>query len=168
MARSVARVARGGTRDAPTLVCSEIRVRNLARAERFYRALGLRPVARWTMENGERLLWLRDRRSRQLLELYQVPRRSRLFEPMRSTRRFDTRLVFSVLRAGPLLRRLERHGGRVRVDFTEGDVRLTFLADPEGTLIELVSRPDGVRSPRTVPLAALVAGPPFRRRRPRR
>jgi len=91
------------------------------------------------MADGQRLAWLRDEGTGQLVELYQVPRGSPLYEPFRPQRRFHTPLLFGVRNAEPLIRRLRRMGARVRRAFDEGEVRITFVSDPEGTLVELVS-----------------------------
>jgi len=123
-----------------------MRVGDLDRSARFYRALGLRPVARWTMEDGERLLWLRDETTRQLLELFWVPRGSRFYEPLRASRRFSTPLLFSARNVGPIVSRLRRLGSRVRADFEEGENRIVFVTDPDGTPIELVGWTDPSRA----------------------
>lgn len=144
-------------RRAPILVCSELRVRDLDRAIRFYRALNLRPIARWTMKTGEELAWLRDPNSAHVVELYRVPRRSRFDEPFRSVRRFDTRLLFSARDVTPTLARLRRLGATVRVDFEDGETRLVFLNDPDGNLLELVGWSSTARRRhREPPLASFV------------
>jgi len=153
------------TRDGPRLVASQIRVTDLSRTVRSLRALGLRTVATWTMADGERLAWLRDPLTGQMVELYWVPRRSRFYEPYGRPRRFDTPLLFALRDATPVLARLRRRGAAVPVDFEEGDVRITFVREPGGVLFELVSWSRAAK-PRP-------AGPPLRRlgraarRRPR-
>lgn len=116
------------------------------------------------MKTGERLAWLRHPGTGQLVELYCVPKGSRFYEPFRSVRLYDTRLLFSVQEVEPLLRRLRRLQATVRVSFDEGETRLVFLDDPDGNLIELAGWiPASKRKHRTPPLIQLVR--PSRRRR---
>lgn len=140
-------------RSRPILIYSEIRVRNLPRALRFYRAVGLTPATKGRMSDGTRLVWLRDRRTRHLLELYYVPPRSPLYRPFQRPARPDPQLTFTVRDAGPLLAQLRRLGARVTEDFQEGPYRLTFVLDPDGNCLELVSWTAGaVRAHRDPPL----------------
>jgi catechol 2,3-dioxygenase-like lactoylglutathione lyase family enzyme len=133
-------------------------VRDLGRSERIYRALGLRRVAGGTMEDGSELAWMRDPVTRQAVELYRVSRRSRLYEPFRSARRHDTRLLFAVTDIAAAVRRLRRAGSRVTVDFAESGVRIIFARDPDGNLLEFVGWIDtDARKRRPPPLSNLPA-----------
>lgn len=123
----------------PSLICSDIRVGDLARALRFYRALGLRLVAKGEMEDGTSLAWLQDPGTRQLLELFHLSRRSPLYRPLRQRPAPENALIFSLRDVGGLLPRLRRHGAKLLSDFQDGEVRLTFVRDPDGTLLEFVS-----------------------------
>lgn len=123
----------------PVLIYSEVRVRDIARALRFYRALGLRLAAKGRMSDGTALVWLRDPTTRHLLELYYVPPRSPVYKPFPGPGRRDPQLTFTLRNAGPLLARLRRLGARVTEDFHEGEYRLTFVRDPDGNCLELVS-----------------------------
>ena len=78
----------------PNLIYSEIRVRNLERSVRFYRALGLVPKSRGRMEDGTSFVWVWDKKTRQLVELWNAPRGSQFFEPFRIGKMFDPRLAF--------------------------------------------------------------------------
>jgi catechol 2,3-dioxygenase-like lactoylglutathione lyase family enzyme len=126
-------------RPVATFICSDIRVRNLVRALRFYRALGLRTVAKGRMGDGTTLAWLRDNGTGQLLELFQLSPRSPLYKPFRLRSRVENSLIFSLPDVNALIPRLRRKGAKVLSDFEDGDVRLTFVRDPDGTLLEFLS-----------------------------
>jgi len=147
----------------PVLICSQLRVRQISRAERFYGILGLRRVGKYAMGDGQQLVWLRCPRTGQIVELYYVPRGSRFFEPPPPRGRFETPLLFSVSNSDALLRRLRKFGTRVRADFVEEGVRIRFATDPDGNLVELLSWADGSpHAPEEVPLIQLVRTPPAR------
>jgi catechol 2,3-dioxygenase-like lactoylglutathione lyase family enzyme len=159
----------------PSFICPDVRVRNLARAVRFYRGLGLRPVAKGRMDDGTSLVWLRDPKTRQLLELFQLSSRSPLYTPLGRRNRVENALIFSLPDVQRLLPRLRRFGARVLTEFEDGEVHLTFVRDPDGTLLEFLSWTDEARkSHRGSPLVRLALPPPnprVRRRaasRPRR
>jgi len=142
----------------PRFICCDIRVRNLARATRFYRVLGLRPVAKARMQNGTDVVWLRDRRTGQLLELFHLSRRSPLYRPFRDRSRVENSLIFSLPDVGRLLPRLRRMGARRLLVFEDRDVRLTFVRDPDGALIEFVSWTTAAREThRGSPMAGIAA-----------
>jgi catechol 2,3-dioxygenase-like lactoylglutathione lyase family enzyme len=123
----------------PSFICPDVRVRNLNRATRFYRALGLRSVAEARMGDGTEIAWLRHQRTGQLLELFQLSRRSPMYRPFRSRAKIENSLIFSLPDGRSLLPRLFKMGAsRVR-EIEDGDVLLTFVRDPDGTLIEFVS-----------------------------
>ena len=159
------------TSSAPLFVCTDVRVRALARSVRFYRALGLVPVAEGTMEDGTELAWLRDRRTGQLVELFRLSRRSPLYRPFGRRALLERALIFAVPDVARLVPRLRGLGARVVREFRDGSVRLTFLHDPDGTLVELVSWADPKARGRPPPMARLVtlrrAAAPSRGRRPR-
>jgi catechol 2,3-dioxygenase-like lactoylglutathione lyase family enzyme len=129
----------------PSFICSDVRVRNLDRAVRFYRALGLRPVAKGRMNDGTEIVWMRDQPTGQLLELFQLSPRSPIYRPFRSRSQVENSLIFSLPDAESLLARLRTLGAKRVVEFENGDVLLTFVRDPDGTLIELVSWTAGSR-----------------------
>ncbi len=126
-------------RPVARLVCTDVRVRDLSRAIRFYRVLGLRLAARARMDDGTQLVWMEDRASGQLLELFHLSPRSPLYTPYRPQTETSSARVFALRDAGPILRRLRRLGGPVHEEFEDGSVRLTFLRDPDGAVVELVS-----------------------------
>ena len=133
------------------LLWSELRVRDLARSVRFYRALGLVPKARGKMDDGTRFVWLWDRRTRQLVELWHFDRGSRWYTPFDRVRGFDHGLVFSVADAAPLIRRLRKLGGRYFKRLDSGGVLLTLVKDPDGHILEILSRPGGSAHRRSAP-----------------
>ncbi len=126
-------------REPPHLVFSDVRVRDLESSIRFYRALGLRPIVKGGMTDGTRIVWMRDQRTGQVLELFHLGRRSRLYEPFRPRRGSEGAISFSVDRLRPLVRRLEELGAKRVRSFCDGDAELTFLRDPNGALLELIS-----------------------------
>jgi catechol 2,3-dioxygenase-like lactoylglutathione lyase family enzyme len=142
----------------PTFVCADIRVRNLSRAIRFYRTLGLRIEAKGRMRDGTTLAWLRDRGSGQLLELFQLSRRSPLYAPFRSRGRVENALIFSGRNRRTLLPRLRRLGAHVVREFEDGEVHLLFVRDPDGTLLEFLSWTDeALAAHRGPPLSRVVS-----------
>src|SRR5712691_8988268 len=74
------------TDEIPYMLYTGIRVRDLKRSLKFYRALGLRPVMRgkMRMENGGTWIWLRGPESPQVLELNYYPPGNRFYEDYRS------------------------------------------------------------------------------------
>jgi catechol 2,3-dioxygenase-like lactoylglutathione lyase family enzyme len=120
--------------------------------------LGLRIVAKGRMGDGTTLAWLRDRRTGQLLELFYLSRRSPLYTPFRQRGRVGNALIFSTPEVTGLLARLRRLGAKVLQDFEDGDVRLVFVRDPDGTLLEFLSWTDEAREThRGAPLSRLAA-----------
>ena len=111
-----------------------IRVRDLARARRFYcEGLGLRFVSAGRMAAGGQWEELKDDESGQLLELNFYPDNP----PYREGDELD-HLGFRVERLEAVVERLVRMGARVRIPaFVDGSSRLAFLSDPDGVWIEL-------------------------------
>jgi catechol 2,3-dioxygenase-like lactoylglutathione lyase family enzyme len=129
----------------PQYLGSDVRVRELPRSVRFYAALGLRPVARHTMRDGTRIVWLRDPSTGQLLELFELARRSPIYTPFPRRTRSGNAVIFGVRDTRRLLPSLRRFGGRPFAEFEDGEFRLNFLWDPDGTKVELVSWTDAAR-----------------------
>ena len=119
----------------PRFLYSGIRVRNLARSERFYRRLGFRPRARGTMEHGGRWVHLVFPGSAHRLELNYYPRGNRFYTPWRTGTEFDHFGFYSTDVAG-FLRTALRAGATRATEFTEGTTRIVYLRDPDGTWIE--------------------------------
>ena len=123
------------------MLYSGIRVRDVKRSLKFYRALGLRPVMRgkMRMENGGTWIWLRGPESPQVLELNYYPPGNRFHEPYRGGSEMD-HVGFSVRDVKPILERLAKVGVTSPiVEFDNGSVRLTFIEDPDGVWIEFLS-----------------------------
>ena len=119
---------------------SGIRVRNLRRSLRFYTtALGLKEMRRGRMEHGGVWVLLRDRKSRQQLELNWYPPRSK----------FATRYVVGegldhlgvrVADVAKTVKLLEKYGAKLVFPAWEhaGVPVLAYLRDPDGLWIELI------------------------------
>lgn len=125
------------------------------------------------MDDGTRIAWMRDDETGQVVELFQLTPASPLYRPFRPSRETHRALIFTHPDLDPLLRRLQRAGARVELEFSEGALRLAFLRDPDGSWIELVGWVDpGAHSSMPLPLPSLVraqrAAPPRRRARRRR
>lgn len=97
------------------------------------------------MEDGTTLVWLRDRTTGQLLELAHLSPRSPLYSPFRRPTGHNHTWTFSLLSVSTLLPKVRRMGARMLFDFEEGDIRLTFVSDPDGTVVELLSWTDAAR-----------------------
>lgn len=119
-----------------------IRVRDLARARRFYsEGLGLVFRASGRMAAGGMWVELADPESHAILELNFYPGDP----PYREGDELD-HLGFQVEDLPAVAERLVALGARVRIPtFVDGDARLAFLSDPDGVWIELQERvgPDG-------------------------
>jgi catechol 2,3-dioxygenase-like lactoylglutathione lyase family enzyme len=123
----------------PYFIYAGIRVRQLRRSLRFYRALGLRTVHRGRMHHKGVYVWLRDPRTKYILELNYYPPSSQFHERYARGSELD-HLGFTVRDVDPILARLQKIGVRRPVaDFREGNVRLTFVKDPDGIWVEFLS-----------------------------
>jgi catechol 2,3-dioxygenase-like lactoylglutathione lyase family enzyme len=91
------------------------------------------------MRHKGTFVWLRDQRTRYVLELNYYPPGSRFHERYVTGSEMD-HLGFTIRDVEPVLARLRRAGVRRPVaDFTEGSIRLTFVKDPDGIWIEFLS-----------------------------
>jgi len=124
-----------------------IRVRDLARARRFYcDGLGLVSTRSGRMAAGGQWEELKDPQSGALLELNYYPDNP----PYREGDELD-HLGFQVDDLDETVRRLEALGAKVRIPpFTEGRSRLVFLSDPDGVWVELSeeAEPEGAPASR--------------------
>jgi catechol 2,3-dioxygenase-like lactoylglutathione lyase family enzyme len=114
---------------------SGIRVRDLARSIRFYRALGFRIHARGRMEHGGEWVHLLFPGSRHRVELNYYPRGNRYYEPFRKGTEFD-HFGFYAADVDSWYRRARRAGGTSVADFVEGKFRLVYVNDPNGVCLE--------------------------------
>ena len=125
--------------EEPYFIYAGIRVRELRRSLRFYHALGLTTVSRGRMHHKGVFVWLRDPRTRYILELNYYPAASQYYERYLAGSELD-HLGFTVRNVEPILTRLRKIGIRKPVaDFREGNVRLTFVKDPDGIWVEFLS-----------------------------
>lgn len=126
------------------LVYTGIRVRDLARARRFYvDGLGLRFTRSGRMASGGAWEELEDPTSGAVLELNFYPDEP----PYREGDELD-HLGFQVGDVARTIERLKGLGARVRIPpFEEGGMRLAFLSDPDGVWIELYESLDADTAP---------------------
>lgn len=122
-----------------------IRVRNLARSLRFYRALGLKVVRRGTMQHGGIWVHLKLPGSQQRLELNYYPAGSRFHEPWMKGTEFD-HFGFFVDDVDLWYARMRMRGAGIGAapwsEFptsaaTRGE-RLAYVTDPDGNWVEFV------------------------------
>ena len=132
-----------------------LRVRQLVRSERFYRALGFRPVLRRRTSLGE-FVQLEHPRHGYVIELNRFRRGGPAWEPYRAGTQLD-HFGFWVDDVDRWVDRLVRAGGTVRFAPFPATLllprrkdlrgRAAFVADPDGIWIELMG-PDPARRPR--------------------
>lgn len=111
---------------------SGIRVQNLARALRFYRAIGFREVRRGRFSHGGTYVHLRFPGSPHRLELNYYPRGSRYHTAVRAGDMFDH---FGFWAASPAtwLRAMVRAGADPQLAYREDPPQqLYFVRDPDG------------------------------------
>jgi len=147
----------------PHLLYSGIRVRDMKRSMKFYAALGLRPSMKGQMKHGGEWVWMRDPKTKQIVELNWYPRTSEYYEGWRSGVEMD-HLGWSVRDVVPLLAKFKRLGARVKADFVQGNVRLTFVEDRDGIWHEFLSWTERGRRVRGGGPGLLQALPPGRDR----
>lgn len=123
------------TRGSTVFLYSGIRVRDLDRSLRFYRALGFRVRARGTMGHGGQWVHLVFPGSRHRIELNFYPRGNRFYEPFREGSEFD-HFGFFTPDVAAWQRRAERAGARTVEDFVDGRSRLVYVTDPNGICLE--------------------------------
>lgn len=114
---------------------SGIRVRNLARSIRFYRALGFRVRGKGRMKHGGQFVQLLFPGSRHWIELNYYPKGNRFFAPYQKGDEFDHFGFF----AGDVAawhKKALRAGGKVVEDFVDGTSRLVYVNDPDGICLE--------------------------------
>ncbi len=137
-------------------VYSGIRVANLARSLRFYRAIGFRVVKKGWFSHGGRWVHLAMPGSRHRIELNYYPKGTAFYSPIRAGEEFD-HFGFYADDPQAWLRRMVRAGATPKVGFVDGWVQLLFVADPDGVW-HGVCGPSEPKRPRR-------RGPPRRARR---
>jgi catechol 2,3-dioxygenase-like lactoylglutathione lyase family enzyme len=124
-----------------------IRVRDLARARRFYcQGLGMRSEGSGRMASGGVFEGLRDPDTEAELELNFYPDAP----PYREGDELD-HLAFRVTSLDATIDRLVNLGARLRIPpFLHGSTRLAFLSDPDGVWLEIfeTSGPDAAPTSR--------------------
>jgi len=115
---------------------SGIRVHNLDRALRFYRALGFKIHARGRMGHGGEWVHLVFPGSRHWIELNYYPKSNRFYEPFRPGSEFDHFGFYSPDVEG-WRQKAVRAGGRVVEEFVDGRSRLVYVNDPDGVCLEV-------------------------------
>lgn len=120
------------------LVYAGVRVRDLGRSLRFYKALGMKVLLRGTMAHGGVYVHLKSAGSPQVLELNYYPNRNRFYEPYRRGSELD-HLGFWVRDVDACLDFVKGLGAKTSVEpWTEGRYRLAFVEDPDGISIEFL------------------------------
>ncbi|HKN07493.1 MAG TPA: VOC family protein [Thermoplasmata archaeon] len=114
---------------------SGIRVRDLPRSIRFYRALGFRILGKGRMEHGGQYVQMIFPGSRHWIELNFYPKGNRFYEPFREGTEFD-HFGFYAPDVAAWYRRALRAGGKRVQDFTDGKSRLVYVNDPNGVTLE--------------------------------
>ena len=120
-------------------VYSGIRVRNLKKSLRFYKAImGMRETRHGTMPHGGKYVALRSPGSRQELELNWYPPRSKFYTKYRRGDELD-HLAFDVGNVETALERLIAKGVKVAVSYSEAKgITEVYVKDPDGIWLELL------------------------------
>ena len=123
-----------------------LRVRNLERSVRFYKALGFRQTIRSRTSLGE-FAQLEHPANGFTIELNRFRKRSKAWEPYRKGSEMD-HFGWWVDDVDRWVCRLLRVGGRIRIPVFDGSIvippqppfegRVAFVADPDGIWIELM------------------------------
>ena len=137
----------GERNPADRFVYSGIRVRNLARSLRFYRAIGFRTVKQGRFSHGGRWVHLVYPGSPHRLELNYYPKGSPFYAPRGADEAFDH---FGFYSPDPMrwLRRMVRAGAEPMVGFVDGPVELLFVRDPDGVWLGTCGPSEPVRGRR--------------------
>jgi catechol 2,3-dioxygenase-like lactoylglutathione lyase family enzyme len=149
-------------------VYSGIRVRDLARSVRFYRAIGFRVVKRGGFSHGGRWVHLVYPRSGHRLELNYYPKGTPFYEPFRAGTEFD-HFGFFVTDPRAWLRRMIRAGATPVIGFVDGPAELLYVKDPDGIWLAACGPSEPGALPRIIESADRTAVlPALREPRPRR
>jgi catechol 2,3-dioxygenase-like lactoylglutathione lyase family enzyme len=117
--------------DQVRFVYSGIRVRNLPRSLRFYRAIGFRVLKRGEFSHGGKWVHLVFPGSTHRLELNFYAKGNPFYEPFRPGTEFDH---FGFYVSNPIrwLRKAIRAGGKPAVGYVDGPFQLLYVKDPDG------------------------------------
>lgn len=127
---------------------SGIRVRDLPRSIRFYRAIGFRLFGRGRMKHGGQYAHLTFPGSPHRIELNFYPEGNRYFEPFRHGTEFD-HFGFHVPDVEAWYQRALRAGATRVDDFVDGKYRLVYVNDPDGICLEAFGLAEPRRRPAT-------------------
>ncbi len=117
--------------DQVRFVYSGIRVRNLEKSVKFYRAIGFRVVKRGWFSHGGKWVHLVFPKSGHRLELNYYPKGTPFYEPFHPGTEFD-HFGFYVTNPRQWVRRLVKAGAKPVVGFVDGPAELLYLKDPDG------------------------------------
>ena len=116
-----------------------IRVRDLDRSVRFYKAMGMREIFRGKMDHGGQFVHFAFPGSKVRLELNYYPKGNRFYEPWTLGSEFD-HLGFYVDDADRWMAKLKRAGAKEAIPaWTETSSRIGYVNDPDGVTLELFS-----------------------------
>ena len=116
-----------------------IRVRDLDRSVRFYKAMGMRELFRGKMDHGGEYVHLAFPRSIVRLELNYYPEGNRFHEPWGPGSEFD-HLGFLVDDADRWIRKLRSAGASEAIPtWSETSSRIGYVNDPDGVTLEFFS-----------------------------
>lgn len=118
-----------------TFLYSGIRVRDMSRSLKFYRALGFRVAHRGRMKHGGQWAHLSYPGSAHRLELNYYPKGTRFYTPLRKGEEFD-HFGFFAKDLSAWYRQVSRAGAKRRMEFTDGKSRLIYVSDPDGVWLE--------------------------------
>jgi lactoylglutathione lyase len=115
-----------------------IRVRNLKRSIDFYtKTIGMKVVNKGTMPHGGKYVQLRDKDSKQTLELNWYPLGSRFYSEYTRGEEMD-HLAFVVKDIDKACRELLAKGATSAVSHLESKGTEVYVKDPDGIWIELL------------------------------
>jgi catechol 2,3-dioxygenase-like lactoylglutathione lyase family enzyme len=117
--------------DEVRFMYSGIRVRDLRRSVRFYRALGFRVVKKGWFSHGGRWVHLVFPGSTHRIELNYYPPGTPFYEPFHIGTEFD-HFGFYVSNPRKWLRSVVRAGAKLKIGFVDGPAQLLFVEDPDG------------------------------------
>lgn len=116
---------------------SGIRVRDLARSLKFYRALGFRVYRRGVMDHGGEWVHLKFPGSHHRFELNYYPKGTKYYEPPREGNQFDHfGFYFSDLPSW--VARARKAGGKMGPVVPDGRNQLVYIQDPNGIWLEFI------------------------------
>jgi len=116
---------------------SGIRVRDLSRSLKFYKALGMKVVNRGTMPHGGKYVQLRGPGSKQMLELNWYPDGSKFYVDYVAGDELD-HLAFVVKDVKKAYAEVLKKGASVAVSPANSKGTEVYVRDPDGIWLELL------------------------------